>query len=70
MGDGSDYGITPILAQDAPSGDRTRVLVSSVSPQGRRRAGQAFGRDPVELHVSDATLALLEGDPQLIVQRD
>jgi hypothetical protein len=50
------------------AGPLTRALVVSVSRNGRRRAGQAFGPEPVELHVSDATLELLRGDPQLIVK--
>jgi hypothetical protein len=54
---------------EAPSGDLTRVMVASLDPKGRRRAGQSFGPEPVELHVTDATLELLEGDPQLVVKR-
>ena len=62
---------TGTVASDAaPEGELTRVLVASVSARGRRRAGQRFGAEPAELHVSDETLALLEGDPELIVKRD
>lgn len=62
-------GVGAEPAPPAPAGGLTRVLVASKSPQGRRRAGQAFGPEPLELTVSDATLQLLEGDPQLIVKR-
>lgn len=51
-----------------PSGSLIKVTVRSVSASGRRRAGQAFGPEPVELNVSEATLEQLQGDPQLLVE--
>lgn len=65
-----DQPLSDAASGGLPSeGELTRVLVASVSLNGRRRAGQGFGPEPVELQVSDATLELLEADPQLIVKR-
>ena len=68
--EGKEPGAThqPPVAEQVPDGELTRVLVASVSPKGRRRIGQAFGPEPTELFVSDATLERLRADPQLIVK--
>lgn len=54
---------------EPPTGVLVEIAVASISAQGRRRAGRGFTREPVHLSVSEATLALLEGDPQLVVTR-
>lgn len=66
----ADEGKQPEETVQPPvvEGELTRVSVRSVSPKGRRRAGQAFGPEPLELHVSAATLELLRGDPLLSVE--
>ena len=68
--EGKQPGAThqPPVAEPVPAGGLTRVLVTSVSPKGRRRVGQAFTTDPTELRVSDATLEQLRNDPLLVVK--
>lgn len=56
-------------AEQARRGPRIRVR--SVSQQGRRRAGFAFGKEPVVILVSELTEDQAEAiatDPQLVVE--
>lgn len=66
----ADEGKQPGATPRPPVADVTIVRVSTKRPQGRRRAGRAFGTEPVELDTSELSPLELDGllsDPDLVI---
>lgn len=61
----------PADSQNAANSDQAKIVqVRSKRPGGRRRAGMAFGPEPVDLDLSQLSLRQVEAiasDPELII---
>jgi len=70
--EGIEPGAThrPPVAEPFIEEEMVSVSVASKSRKGRRRAGRAFGPEPVALQVTQTVLEQLRSDPQLTVTED
>jgi hypothetical protein len=61
----ADGAVVPLAERADTNG---LIAITVIGPaSGRRRAGFSFGANPLAVHVNEAQLALIKGDPDLSV---